>query len=115
MCLQRSMALLPNLLGFRRGLRHAMKQELSGAVGVERAGEQVTLSEGAAEFAETVELEVAFDTLGDGAQIQAAGHFEDELNGIAAIAIGGESVDQRAIDLEFIERPAAKPAERAEA
>jgi len=78
------------------------------------AGEEVALGQVAAKFTEPVNLEHGLDTFGDGAEVQGAGVFEDELNRVAAVTLAGERADEGAIDLDFVERPAAEPGERAE-
>jgi len=90
-----------------------VKEELLDAIGVEGAGEEIALGEDAAEFAQALHLQFGFHVLGDYPQIQIAGEFEDELHGIATVAVGGHGADQRAINLDFVEGPAAKPGERA--
>jgi len=72
------------------------------------AGEEVALGQVAAKFTEPVNLEHGLDTFGDGAEVQGAGVFEDELNRVAAVTLAGERADEGAIDLDFVERPAAE-------
>src|SRR4051812_23352946 len=75
--------------------------ELGGA---QRPGEVEPLGERAAQQAEGAQLVRRFDAFGDDVDAQALGHGEDAGDDRRVVVVGGQTGDERPIDLEHIDR-----------
>jgi hypothetical protein len=71
-----------------------------------RAAEQIALNEIAARTLEKLILLQALDALGDHLQMQSVGHDDDRLDDLHVRRGGGDIENERAVDLQSIQRQA---------
>jgi len=79
-------------------------------LGRTRAGEEEALDQGDAEPLEQRALLGALDTFGDDVQVQRARHEDDRLHDGAVGRVGVQLADERAVDLDAVDREVAKVA-----
>src|SRR4051794_41729764 len=74
-----------------------------------RRGEQVALRAMAAEALEGLQLLDGLDALGDRAEAEAVGDVDDRTDDRRVVLLGAEAVDERAVDLDGVDRDALEP------
>src|SRR4051794_10644841 len=78
----------------------------------QRLGEEVALRALAAEALERLELLDGLDALGDRAEAEAVGDVDDRRDDRGVVLLGAEPVDERAVDLDRVDRDALQARER---
>ena len=66
----------------------------------------------AAELAQALELDLALDALGDDLQAERAGDLDDGGDDRRVLVLGADAVDERAVDLDDVEREALQARQR---
>ena len=90
----------------RHGRRRADAISRSIVAGGHRLGEQAALRAVAAELAQPLELLRPLDALRDDGQAERARHLDDRRDDRRVVLVAAEAGDERAVDLEHVEREA---------
>ncbi len=80
-----------------------------------RPAEVVALHAGAPKRAQDVELAHCLDALTDGVEVKGLRHSDDGGDDRPIVGVGLETLDERAVDLQFVDGEAAQSRERGKA
>src|SRR4051812_8310659 len=98
--------------GGRRARGRPGREQRLELIGAHRLREEVALGAVAAEVAQRLELVVGLDALGDRPEAEAGGDVDDGAHDRRVVRLLAETVDERAVDLDRVDRHALQARQR---